>query len=211
MNGIPHPWTAKIEAEWNAIVTLSQRWIERRGDRAYDAMILAVAARLAELEARAEAAEKQAREEAEWITCGMTYRDRAVEDRVNALRQIEGHSVGLGCGKRLKIVYAYRCVECGRWFDRECILHHFAADGDPTARALAASDARAETADARIRELEAALAAEKRARETAEKRVRGLEAVIRRHVEIYAHDAYGELRDALASAPAGPEKAKDGR
>lgn len=30
-----------------------------------------------------------------------------------------------GCGKKLKITEAYRCVGCGGWFHYDCILKHF--------------------------------------------------------------------------------------
>lgn len=30
-----------------------------------------------------------------------------------------------GCGKKLEINKAYRCVGCGGWFHKECILKHF--------------------------------------------------------------------------------------
>ena len=30
-----------------------------------------------------------------------------------------------GCGKELNIKDAYRCVGCGGWFHKECILKHF--------------------------------------------------------------------------------------
>lgn len=31
-----------------------------------------------------------------------------------------------GCGRSILWTFAYRCVECGRWFHRDCIRRHFA-------------------------------------------------------------------------------------
>lgn len=30
-----------------------------------------------------------------------------------------------GCRKEIDIIEAYRCVGCGSWFHKECILKHF--------------------------------------------------------------------------------------
>lgn len=99
------------------------------------AEVRALREELAAAIARAHAAE-QAREAAEWLVCGSTYQNAEYETRVEDLRAEEGHPVGLGCQRRLRIMYAYRCVDCGRWFCRPCILAHFAENGDERARVI---------------------------------------------------------------------------
>lgn len=59
------------------------------------------------------------------IACGATYPDAETEARVQALRGQQGLRTDGGCGKALPWTYAYRCVECARWFHRTCILRHF--------------------------------------------------------------------------------------
>lgn len=60
------------------------------------------------------------------IACGATHPDPNTERRFRALREAEGHKVEGGCGSMLHWTYAFRCVECCRWFHRQCILDHFA-------------------------------------------------------------------------------------
>lgn len=89
-----------------------------------------------------------------WITCGDFHTDPETNERMRVLRSNEGFPTEPGCGKRMRWTYAYRCAECGRWFDRECILKHFAEHGNDFAESLY----RAEKAySERIRAAEAAL------------------------------------------------------
>lgn len=65
------------------------------------------------------------------VRCGDSHPDAAVEQRFVALRQEEGHSSeSHGCGREAHWTFLFRCVECGRWYHRECIARHFAASGD---------------------------------------------------------------------------------
>jgi hypothetical protein len=62
------------------------------------------------------------------IICGITDPDPDVEGRIVALRiEIGAPSDETACGGPLAWWDSYRCVECGRWFHRHCILRHFAA------------------------------------------------------------------------------------
>jgi hypothetical protein len=70
------------------------------------------------------------------MPCGVTHPDPEIEERTQALRLAEGYATEGGCGKPLRWVLAYRCVECGRWYHRDCILQHFAETGDDRARFL---------------------------------------------------------------------------
>jgi hypothetical protein len=63
------------------------------------------------------------------LRCGETWPDEERERITNDLRAEQGHPEGLngGCGKGpVKWMYLYRCVECGRFFHRQCIEKHFA-------------------------------------------------------------------------------------
>jgi hypothetical protein len=69
------------------------------------------------------------------LICGRTDPD----DRVEALiRQIRADSPRSGpddnsaCGQPIELRWAFRCVECGRWFHRGCIEKHFAAHRQPS-------------------------------------------------------------------------------
>lgn len=68
----------------------------------------------------------------ERIACGRSHPDERTEEIWNLIRESEGHPTGPmgGCGKEMLWTMAYRCVECGRWFHRECALRHFALSGD---------------------------------------------------------------------------------
>jgi hypothetical protein len=69
------------------------------------------------------------------LVCGRTDPD----DRVEALiRQVRANSPRSGpddnsaCGQPIELRWAFRCVECGRWFHRGCIEKHFAAHRQPS-------------------------------------------------------------------------------
>ena len=62
----------------------------------------------------------------ERIRCGHTHPDPVTERRYQELRKAQGHKIEGGCNGNMLWTYAYRCVECGRFFHRECILAHFA-------------------------------------------------------------------------------------
>lgn len=85
---------------------------------------------------------RAALEASEWVICGSTYQDPELNACIEALRENEGYEVGLGCKRRLKVMYAYRCVDCGRWFHRDCILKHFAVNGDHKAESLRTAERR---------------------------------------------------------------------
>lgn len=63
------------------------------------------------------------------IACGDSDLDQAIEAKVVAARAETGIFIDAPmCGRRLVLLsHAYRCVECSRWFHRDCILAHFAA------------------------------------------------------------------------------------
>ena len=68
--------------------------------------------------------------QAECIICGASHPDLAIEERVQLARLREGAaSDSEGCGRTMVWTVAYRCVDCGRWFHRECIRRHFASSG----------------------------------------------------------------------------------
>lgn len=66
----------------------------------------------------------------EFIVCGDDHPNPVTNDLAKMLRANEGYPTEGGCGRRMRWTYAYRCVECGRWFHRDCIKEHFAATGD---------------------------------------------------------------------------------
>jgi hypothetical protein len=62
----------------------------------------------------------------EMIACGASHPDLAVETRVQLARSRgSATEVGDGCGRTMVWTVAYRCVDCGRWFHRDCIRKHF--------------------------------------------------------------------------------------
>ncbi len=67
----------------------------------------------------------------ERIACGDTHPDPETEARFRALRAGAGfEDDGTGCGGRGVWTFMFRCVECGRFFHRDCILKHFAAHAE---------------------------------------------------------------------------------
>ncbi len=60
----------------------------------------------------------------ERITCG-AFHPNPEADRLT--REMSPPSQYDGCGRHMVWSYAYRCVDCGRWFHRACIRRHFAA------------------------------------------------------------------------------------
>jgi hypothetical protein len=69
------------------------------------------------------------------VRCGDTDPDSVVETRINEVREeIGAPSDHSGCRRSIVWTFAYRCVECGRWFHRDCIQKHFEAHR--TARTL---------------------------------------------------------------------------
>lgn len=68
------------------------------------------------------------------VACGISHPDPDVERRIEAMRKEAGHETGPygGCGAVMFWTFAYRCVECGRWFHRPCAGRHFGdCDGRP--------------------------------------------------------------------------------
>jgi hypothetical protein len=64
----------------------------------------------------------------ECIICGASHPDLAIEDRVQLARARKRTSSDAdGCGRTMVWTAAYRCVDCGRWFHRDCIRRHFNA------------------------------------------------------------------------------------
>ena len=70
------------------------------------------------------------------VTCGVTHTNERSEAIVRFMREQQGYAIDGGCGRPLDLTNAlqqaitYRCVECGRWMCRPCILKHFAETGD---------------------------------------------------------------------------------
>ena len=84
--------------------------------------------RLAVVAARA--AIKMQQPEPVTIACGRTYIHDGAEAVIRAMREQEGFATGGGCGRdiavdRLLSLSLYRCVECGRFMHKHCILAHF--------------------------------------------------------------------------------------
>ncbi len=65
------------------------------------------------------------------VACGRTSTVDAIEARFKGLREEQGFATDGGCGRSIDLtsIYAYRCVECGRWMHKTCILEHFAQSG----------------------------------------------------------------------------------
>jgi hypothetical protein len=62
----------------------------------------------------------------ERVTCGASHPDPAIEQRVQSARVAHGTPAdSAGCGRTMVWTVAFRCVECGRWFHRDCIETHF--------------------------------------------------------------------------------------
>jgi len=61
----------------------------------------------------------------ERIQCGLTYPEPDAEARVQFLREQIGADLIGGCGAEMVWVFAYRCLECGRWFHASCMREHF--------------------------------------------------------------------------------------
>jgi hypothetical protein len=62
------------------------------------------------------------------ITCGASHPDPAVEQRFQEVRSDrDAPTDTAGCGRSMVWTVAFRCVDCGRWFHRDCILKHFDA------------------------------------------------------------------------------------
>lgn len=65
------------------------------------------------------------------LTCGITHTHPRSEAIVKALREHEGWEVAGGCGRQLDLTnpiqqaVTFRCVECGRWLCKPCIVAHF--------------------------------------------------------------------------------------
>jgi hypothetical protein len=60
------------------------------------------------------------------IRCGLSDPDPRAEARIADARAALGAAADdVGCGRLVVLWEAYRCVECGRWFHRGCIVRHF--------------------------------------------------------------------------------------
>lgn len=59
------------------------------------------------------------------MPCGVTHPNPEIEAMPQAMREAESHALAGGCGKPLRWVLSYRCVECDRWMHYDCILKHF--------------------------------------------------------------------------------------
>lgn len=70
------------------------------------------------------------------ITCGNTHMIEPAERIVRAIRASEGFEETGGCGRVFdasnvfQLNQLYRCVECGQWLCKPCILTHFAKTSD---------------------------------------------------------------------------------
>lgn len=66
------------------------------------------------------------------ITCGVTSLNAQAEAIMRHMREAEGFRTDGGCQRAFNLDSAllasliYRCVECGRWLCKPCILAHFA-------------------------------------------------------------------------------------
>lgn len=70
--------------------------------------------------------------ERERIACGHSHPDPKFNADIDRLRESEGAPPDTsGCGAAGIWPVMYRCVECARWFHRDCIRKHFAAHGAP--------------------------------------------------------------------------------
>lgn len=66
------------------------------------------------------------------IACGQTSPNPHTEALFRAMREADGHATDGGCGSvidfanPIHLATVYRCLECGRWLHKRCILAHFA-------------------------------------------------------------------------------------
>lgn len=68
----------------------------------------------------------------ERVACGATHPDPEIEERFVALRANEKAPSGFdGCGRAGVWTFMFRCVECGRWMHKDCILRHFESHRTP--------------------------------------------------------------------------------
>lgn len=78
------------------------------------------------------------------ITCGVTHLIPLVERITQAIRDSHGFKQSGGCGvdfdmdNPTRLNQMYRCVECGRWLCKPCILRHFSETSDHTLTSAAA-------------------------------------------------------------------------
>jgi hypothetical protein len=69
----------------------------------------------------------------ERVACGATDPDPYVEALIAEMRQNINAPKGFdGCGGSGVWSYMYRCVECGRWMHKDCILKHFESHKTPS-------------------------------------------------------------------------------
>jgi hypothetical protein len=61
------------------------------------------------------------------IPCGHSHPNATTE---RLIREARPAPIKGGCGKLVHWTYAYRCVECGVWMHRACLLDHFALHRD---------------------------------------------------------------------------------
>jgi hypothetical protein len=61
------------------------------------------------------------------VTCGTSHPNPRANGVFERRREADGYATGPagGCGRPMLWTIAYRCVGCGRWFHRSCILSHF--------------------------------------------------------------------------------------
>ena len=91
------------------------------------------------------------------LTCGISHTDPRSEAIYRALREDAGQRTDGGCGRALDLTnhiqqaITYRCVECGRWLCRPCILRHFAETGDDQRAASSAEPSTVTTRTITIR------------------------------------------------------------
>jgi hypothetical protein len=62
---------------------------------------------------------------ARFIACGRTWFNDRSEELTQSMRREQGYKTGGGCGVRMDVTHAYRCVECGRWMHQTCLKLHF--------------------------------------------------------------------------------------
>lgn len=66
------------------------------------------------------------------VACGTFHPDRETHNRTAAQAGYPPDSYDdTGCGQPIPWTFAYRCVDCGRWFHRDCIKRHFARNAEP--------------------------------------------------------------------------------
>lgn len=66
------------------------------------------------------------------VVCGTFHPDPETNNRCNAQGGFPANTYDdTGCGHFILWTFAYRCLDCGRWFHATCLRNHFKANIEP--------------------------------------------------------------------------------